>query len=126
MPSRAAGLVLAFLIVLAPARSFALGQARHTKHRAKPPRPFVATAYCRGRETATGVRVHEGIAAADPDVFPMGTRIRVSDARRHRLGTYRVMDTGRKIQGRRVDLYVESCARARRFGRKPVHITIVN
>jgi 3D (Asp-Asp-Asp) domain-containing protein len=125
MALRLAPLLYAFVIALTVVPTVAAGHARQARHRKKPPRPFVATAYCRGRETATGVRVHEGIAAADPDVIPMGTLIRVSDVHRRRLGTYRVMDTGRKIQGRRVDLFLDSCARATRFGRKRVHVVVV-
>jgi 3D (Asp-Asp-Asp) domain-containing protein len=126
MASRVVPLVCAFLIALTAAPTTVSGQTGHRRHTKKPaPRAFVATAYCDGGKTATGVLAHEGIAAADPDVIPMGTRIRVLDVHKRRLGSFRVMDTGRKIQGRRVDIFLKSCARARRFGRKPVHVTIV-
>ena len=38
---------------------------------------FTATAYCRGTTTASGVNVRNGIAAADPDLLPVGSVIQV-------------------------------------------------
>ena len=38
---------------------------------------FEATAYCRGRLTASGVSVRAGIAAADPKILPIGSVIQV-------------------------------------------------
>lgn len=83
---------------------------------------FVATAYCRDGKTASGAHTGGGIVAADPDVLPLGARIRVSGLKRGRDGVYSVMDTGRRIRGRRIDLFVESCAAAKRFGKQPVRI----
>ena len=42
-----------------------------------PPAPgarlrFAATAYCKGTTTASGVNVRTGIAAADPELLPVG------------------------------------------------------
>jgi len=84
---------------------------------------FIATAYCQHGKTASGAHTSHGIAAADLDVLPIGTRIRVSGLKRGRDGIYRVMDTGTRVQGRRVDLFMPSCAEARRFGRQ--HVTVV-
>ena len=86
---------------------------------------FVATAYCQDGKTASGVQTNRGIVAADPDVLPIGTRIRVSGLKRGRDGVYRVMDTGTRVQGRRIDVFVTSCAEAKRFGKQPVHVAIV-
>jgi 3D (Asp-Asp-Asp) domain-containing protein len=66
-----------------------------------------------------------GIVAADPDVLAIGTRIRITGLKRGRDGVYRVMDTGERVQGRRIDLFVESCAQARRFGRQSVRVAVV-
>ena len=46
------------------------------------PRPgarlrFTATGYCKGTTTASGVNVRTGIAAADPDLLPVGSVIQV-------------------------------------------------
>ena len=38
---------------------------------------FTATAYCKGTTTASGVNVRTGIAAADPDLLPVGSVIQV-------------------------------------------------
>src|SRR5262245_46569108 len=38
---------------------------------------FLATAYCKGQTTASGVAVRAGIAAADPDFLPEGTIFRI-------------------------------------------------
>jgi 3D (Asp-Asp-Asp) domain-containing protein len=85
---------------------------------------FVATAYCTKGITASGVPVARGIVAADPDVLPLGTVIRITGAARYD-GTYRVLDTGALVQQRHVDLYIPDCAAARQFGRRSVHVTVL-
>jgi 3D (Asp-Asp-Asp) domain-containing protein len=96
---------------------------------AVPPAPvpmaFVATAYCLGTTTATGVSVRRGFVAADPAVLPLGSVIRVQQSGRYD-GVYTVMDTGPKVRGRHVDLFVESCAAARQFGRRTIRVSIVD
>ena len=86
---------------------------------------FVATAYCQDGTTASGAETARGIAAADPGVLPIGTRVRVSGLKRGRDGIYRVMDTGKRLRGRHIDLFVESCAEAKRFGKQPVNVEVV-
>ena len=86
---------------------------------------FLATAYCRGGKTASGADTNRGIAAADPRLLAMGTRIRIRGLKRGRDGIYRVMDTGKRVRGRRIDVFVASCAEARRFGRQPVHVSLI-
>jgi 3D (Asp-Asp-Asp) domain-containing protein len=86
---------------------------------------FVATAYCQTGKTASGVHTESGIVAADPEVLAIGTRIRVTGLKQGRDGIYRVMDTGARVQGRRIDLFVASCAEAKRFGRQPVRVAIL-
>src|SRR5919106_1830797 len=39
---------------------------------------FQATAYCKGTTTASGVNVRSGIAAADPDLLPVGSVISIN------------------------------------------------
>lgn len=85
---------------------------------------FTATAYCQRGITASGVTVRDGIVAADPDVLPLGTVIRLERAGRYD-GVYRVLDTGADIRGRRLDLFVRNCREAVRFGRKAVVVTTV-
>ena len=73
---------------------------------------FTATAYCKGTTTASGVNVRHGIAAADPQVLPVGSVIRVEKLADRYNGIYTVMDTGPKVQGRHVDIYLWSCNEA--------------
>lgn len=88
---------------------------------------FVATAYCKGQTTASGVAVRAGIAAADPKVLPLGSIIRIGgeavDTKYH--GVYSVLDTGPLIKGRRLDLYIWSCYEALDFGRRGVEVTVL-
>jgi len=103
--------------------------ARRPPSAAPPPAPaafsFVATAYCQGTKTATGVNVRRGFVAADPAVLPLGSVIRVQQSGRYD-GVYTVMDTGPKVRGRHVDLFIESCAAAKQFGRRTVRVSIVD
>ena len=86
---------------------------------------LLATAYCKGHTTASGVAVRAGIAAADPDLLPQGTIISVEGVPERLRGIYTVLDTGPKIQGRRLDVYMWSCYEALDFGARPVTITIL-
>jgi len=40
-------------------------------------------------------------------------------------GVYTVGDTGAKIRGRRIDLYMHSCREARQFGRRSARVSLV-
>ena len=62
--------------------------------------------------------------AADPDVLPLGSRIRVHDAGAY-SGVYTVLDTGPAVQGREIDIYVPNLAEAKRFGRQRVRVEIL-
>lgn len=86
---------------------------------------FTATAYCKGTTTASGVNVRNGIAAADPELLPVGTVIRVDRLGERHNGIYTIMDTGPKVQGRHIDLYMWSCYEALELGRRPAHITVL-
>jgi len=88
------------------------------------PSRFVATAYTIEGTTASGKHTQAGTCAADLDVLPLGTRIRVRGAGRH-SGEYVVRDTGRKIVGRKIDLYIADDAEAKRFGRKDVDVEVL-
>ena len=93
---------------------------------------FVATAYCKGQTTASGVGVTTGIAAADKNLLPEGSVIEIDGipGRAHALpdryrGIYTVMDTGPAVNGRHVDLYLWSCYEALDFGRRDAIITVL-
>jgi 3D (Asp-Asp-Asp) domain-containing protein len=86
---------------------------------------FSATAYCKGTTTASGVRVRSGIAAADPALLPVGSVVNVNTGDGKYNGVYTIMDTGPKVKGRVLDLYIWSCHEALRFGRRPVKVAIL-
>jgi 3D (Asp-Asp-Asp) domain-containing protein len=86
---------------------------------------FVATAYCKGQTTASGARVKAGVAAADPEFLPLGSVISVDGVADRYRGIYTVLDTGPKIKGRRLDLYIWSCHEALDFGKRSVEVTVL-
>ena len=81
---------------------------------------FVATAYCLRGRTAMGHGVRRGIIAADPRVLRLGSRVNLGAGAYS--GQYLVSDTGGKIKGRKIDIWVPDCSEARRFGRRTVTI----
>lgn len=81
---------------------------------------FVATAYCLRGRTASGRMVGKGIIAADPRVLRLGSRVNLGAG--NYSGNYLVADTGGKIKGNRIDIWMASCAEARRFGRRTVSV----
>jgi 3D (Asp-Asp-Asp) domain-containing protein len=87
---------------------------------------FTATAYCRGTTTASGVNVRNGIAAADPDLLPVGSVIQVDRLGERYNGIYTIMDTGPAVQGRHIDIYMWNCDEARyEFGRRSAGLTVL-
>ena len=86
---------------------------------------FTATAYCKGTTTASGANVKNGMAAADPDLLPIGSVVQIDDLGSRYDGIYTVMDTGPKVQGRHVDVYLWSCHEALRVGRRPIKLTVL-
>lgn len=82
---------------------------------------FTATAYCLRGRTAMGHGVRRGIIAADPRVLRLGSRVNLNAG--GYSGQYLVSDTGGRIKGRKIDIWVASCAEARRFGRRTVSVS---
>jgi 3D (Asp-Asp-Asp) domain-containing protein len=86
---------------------------------------FSATAYCKGKTTASGAEVRTGIAAADDSILPVGSVVNVATDNVRYNGVYTIMDTGPRVQGRLLDLYMWSCHEALAFGRKPIQVTVL-
>ena len=86
---------------------------------------FTATAYCKGTTTASGVNVQTGIAAADPDLLPVGSVIQLDRLGERYNGIYTIMDTGPSVQGRHIDIYMWSCQEATELGRRDAGITVL-
>lgn len=85
---------------------------------------FHATAYCLKGRTASGIDTRPGMIAADPRVLPLGTVVHLRSGRY--TGTYTVMDTGGRIKGRIVDVYVRTHREAIEFGRRQVKIKVIS
>ena len=86
---------------------------------------FSATAYCKGIVTTSGVAVQSGVAAADPELLPVGSVVEIDSLPPKHNGIYTILDTGPAVQGRQVDLYMWSCNEALAFGRRPIHVTVL-
>lgn len=86
---------------------------------------FTATAYCKGTTTASGVNVQTGIAAADPELLPVGSVIQIGRLGERYNGIYTIMDTGPSVQGRHIDIYMWSCYEALALGRKITSINVL-
>lgn len=95
-----------------------------------PPAPgarlsFGASAYCKGITTTSGVAVQSGVAAADPELLPVGSVVEISSLPQKYNGIYTVLDTGPAVQGRQLDIYMWSCHEALSFGRKRAQVTVL-
>lgn len=83
---------------------------------------LTATAYdpSVGTTTATGTGVYKGIAAVDPRVIPLGTRLYIDG-----YGYALAADTGGAIKGNRIDLAFATKAEALQFGRRTVTVYVL-
>jgi 3D (Asp-Asp-Asp) domain-containing protein len=86
---------------------------------------FTATAYCKGTTTASGVNVRTGIAASDAAILPVGSVVNITTGATEHNGVYTIMDTGPKVQGRLLDIYMWSCHEALAFGRQQIEVTVL-
>ncbi len=84
---------------------------------------MVATAYCLNGRTASGVFSKYGIIAADPKYLPIGSIVRIRGG--EYTGFYSVLDTGGKIKGRKIDIYLASGKEAAQFGRRDVTLEVL-
>lgn len=85
---------------------------------------YSATAYALRGRTATGRSVARGIIAADPRVLPLGSRVRIEAG--NWSGEYLVADTGGKIKGKKIDIWVPNSGEAIRFGRRTVKLIVLS
>ena len=87
-------------------------------------RYFIATAYSVEGPGASGKWSHPGTVAADRKVLPLNSRIRIYGAGRY-SGDYIVEDTGGKVDGHHIDVYMPSQAEAKKFGRQRVKVVVL-
>jgi 3D (Asp-Asp-Asp) domain-containing protein len=123
-----------WLIVIPPvARVIALGTRANIASRGEfAGREFIvvdATAYYPGPRnfgggvgprTAIGIVAQRGVAAVDPSIIPLGTRLFIEG-----YGYAVAGDTGGAIQGMRIDLCYNSYDEAIHFGRQRVKVYIL-
>lgn len=128
-----ASLTIAVLLYFISLGSGALASdpapARKSHHNAVPrpgaTLPFTATAYCQRGITQSGVDTHTGIAAADPARLPVGSVVHIQTDIRKYNGIYTVLDTGTKVRGYKVDLFMHDCSEAQHFGTRSVRVTVL-
>lgn len=87
------------------------------------PVAFRATAYALSGRTRMGTHVRRGIIAADPRVLPLGSVVHIKSG--DYSGVYTVHDTGGKIKGKIVDVWVPTNREARRFGRRTIKVNVL-
>jgi len=78
-----------------------------------------AVAYHLPGSTALGVPVSKGVVAVDPKLIPLGTKLHVPG-----YGPGLAADVGYAIKGKVIDLWFPSTAKARKWGRRTVTITV--
>ena len=81
------------------------------------PVPVLLTSYCLSGTTRRGRYVRAGIVASDPKFFPLSRYIELYVGKRY-YGRFLVDDTGRRIRGAHLDVWLSSCKDAKRFGVK--------
>ena len=82
------------------------------------PVPVEITAYCLTRtQTRRGRYVRAGIVATDPKLFPLSRYLELYVGRRY-MGRFLIDDTGLKIKGDKIDIWMPTCREARIFGRR--------
>lgn len=86
-------------------------------------RTFEATAYALRGRTRTGIHVRRGVIAADPEVLPLGSIVQLSAGKYS--GVYTVHDTGGRIKGDVIDLWMPTRREARQFGRQNVRVQVL-
>lgn len=83
---------------------------------------YLATAYTKTDDgcddyTATGSQVHVGVVAVDPSVVPYGTRMFiVTNDGQYIYGIATAEDCGSGVNGKRLDLYMDTTAECFQFG----------
>ena len=91
--------------------------AGNTGPRYGEPVPVLLTSYCLRGTTRRGRYVRPGIIAADPKFFPMARYVELYVGRKY-YGRFLVDDTGRKIKGNHIDVWLPTCSASRVFGVK--------
>lgn len=109
-------------VVIQRPESVAEGPPELDKLNIKKTMTVESTAYTHtGNKTATGVEPREGLIAVDPKVIAMGSKVYVEG-----YGYAIAADTGGDIRGNRIDVFFSSLRQCIDWGRRPVHIYVLN
>ena len=108
---------------LVPVESALAGIFSSTEWALSETRSFEATAYSLKGITRSGVFVRRGVIAADPTVLPLGSIVQVTAG--NYTGVYTVHDTGNRIKGHVIDVWVPSRREALQFGRQKVKVEVL-
>ncbi len=77
--------------------------------------------------TATGMQAQYGVVAVDPRVIPLGSRLYIEAVDGSWTYGYAVAgDTGGAIKGNKIDLFFNSAADVRKFGRRSAKVYVLN
>lgn len=87
------------------------------------PMTFQATAYALKGRTRSGAYVRRGVIAADPRVLPLGSVVQIKAGKY--TGVYTVHDTGGKIKGNIIDVWMPTNQEARQFGRRKIKLHVL-
>ena len=70
--------------------------------------------------TATGLPARHGVAAVDPNIIPLGSRLYIPG-----YGVAIAADTGGMIEGHMIDLCMEDYGSAIEFGRRDIEVYVL-
>jgi 3D (Asp-Asp-Asp) domain-containing protein len=84
----------------------------------------MATAYSVEGITRKGTQTEYGVVAADRSVLPLGTRLHVTGANEY-SGVFVVEDTGAKVEGNHIDIYLPDDRAAKQFGVRLVGVEVI-
>ena len=86
---------------------------------------MLATAYCDRGPTKSGVPHNTASWLPTSAGCRSAPVVQVVAPGKPYAGVYTVLDTGSKIKGRDLDIFMPSCRDARRFGKRPVQVRII-
>jgi len=77
-------------------------------------------------QTATGMKPAYGVVAVDPKVIPLGTKLYIEAVDGSWVYGYAIAgDTGGAIKGNKIDLFYNTAAECRQFGRRQAKVYIL-
>ena len=81
-----------------------------------------ATAYSGAGLTSPMIKPHWGVLAVDPEVIPYGSLVYIPEFDK----TFIAEDCGGAIKGKRIDIFMNSETKCRKWGVRKINIEIIN